>query len=91
MVERPPVSDKIQKITTSRIAFVGLAAATMMITLSIVGAIQMQQASAAKPLFCYERGPDTICSLTGMKNCRETQSSDASATSKCHPQKLRIP
>jgi hypothetical protein len=91
-VEKIPLpSDRIRKTTTSKIALIGIAAANMMITLSIIGAIQVQEASAAKPIFCYERGPDTVCSLIGMKNCRETQSSDPLATSKCHPQKLRIP
>jgi hypothetical protein len=46
MIEEKPKKDRIRK-TTSKIALIGLAAATMMITLSIVGAIQLQQASAA--------------------------------------------
>jgi hypothetical protein len=52
MVERLP-TDRIHKTTTSRIIFIGLAAATMMITVSMIGAIQLQEASAAKPGWCY--------------------------------------
>lgn len=53
MFERPPLSDRIHKTTTSRIVVIGLAAATMMITVSMIGAIQLQEASAAKPGWCY--------------------------------------
>jgi len=79
-------SDRIQKTTTSKIAFIGLTAATMMITVSMIGAIQLQDASAAagKPQFCYTSGDDTGCSPS-MKECREARSSDASATSECRP------
>ena len=50
------ISNKKSRIekTTSRIAFIGLAAATMAMTLSIIGALQLQEASAARPTaFCY--------------------------------------
>ena len=46
-------TNKIQKTTTTRIAFIGLAAATMIITVSMIGATQLQQASAAKPQYCF--------------------------------------
>jgi len=48
-----PTSGRTQKTATSKIALIGMAAATMMITLSIIGAIQLQEASAEKPRFCY--------------------------------------
>jgi hypothetical protein len=58
-----------------QVAFIGLAAATIMITVGIIGAIQLQQASAARPQFCY-----TDLSVIGrhcystMSECREHQS-----------------
>ena len=85
MVEKL-ASDRIQK-TTSRIAFIGLAAATMMIAASIVGAIQLQEASAKSKgqiqQFCYETELRLLCS-TSMKDCREAQSSDVFVISRCH-------
>jgi hypothetical protein len=64
----------------------------MMIVVSIVGAIQLQEASAAKPLFCYPRsvtgGVIDFCVTGGMQECREAQSSDPRATGdRCHPVK----
>lgn len=90
MVEKPPLSNKIQKTITSRTALIGVAAATMMITVTMIGAIQLQQASAAKPIvrniFCYDRGEVPVCSLVGMKVCHDAQRLDDDATSRCYPQ-----
>ena len=80
-----PTSGRIQKTATSRIALIGMAAATMMITLSIIGAvIQLQQASAAKPQFCFysARLSVEVCTPE-MKTCHELQSLEQD---KCHPQ-----
>lgn len=87
MVERPPQSNKIQKTITSKIALFALAAATMVITVTMIGGIQLQQASAAKPIiaFCYDRGEVSVCSLVGMKLCHDAQRSDDDATSRCYP------
>ncbi len=89
MIERP-LSDKIQKIATSRIALFGLTAATMMITVSIVGAIQLQEASAAKPFFCYETtGGLSKCPIpNSAKACHEAQSRDPDATGNCRPARV---
>jgi hypothetical protein len=80
MVERPTSSDRIQKIT-SRIVFIGLAAATMIITVSIVGAIQLQQASAAPPNWCLDYTISgttyTNCSYTSKQACEESRSQTA--------------
>ncbi len=87
MVERPQ-STTIRKKTTSRIAFIGLAAATMMIAVSIVGAIQLQEASAAKPQFCYSIFGFPSCYET-MQQCRFFQQLDEQAgnpTGPCRPQ-----
>jgi hypothetical protein len=68
--------------TTSRIALIGIAAATMIITLSMIGAIQLQQANAAKPRFCFNFGPGTIspCFAT-IEQCRQVQALFESAES----------
>jgi basic membrane lipoprotein Med (substrate-binding protein (PBP1-ABC) superfamily) len=80
----------ITQKTTSKIALIALAAATMMITLSIIGAIQLQEASAApKHVYCYQSGSVADCTFISMKDCREAQSSDDSATSKCRPSQTR--
>lgn len=83
-------SDRIRNTTTSKIAFIGLAAATIMITASMIGAIQMQQASAAKPDFCFPTISTIACS-NSMKNCRsfQAQAEEAGvATGPCHPQRF---
>jgi hypothetical protein len=87
MTERPK-SGRIQK-TTSRIALIGLAAATMIVTVSIVGAMQLQEASAARPQFC----PNIVAPIPPpcfdtMKECREALSSVPGAT-RCSPQVAR--
>ena len=68
----------------------GLAAPSMMITLSIVGAIQLQEASAIKPFFCYETtGGLGKCPIpNSAKACHEAQRSDPDAAGKCHPQRV---
>jgi hypothetical protein len=90
MVERPP-SDRIQK-TTSKIVLIGLAAATMMITVSIIGAVIQQEASAAKPRFCYLSDPDgpggtpsTLVCRPNMPECRNLQAADQGALTECRP------
>jgi hypothetical protein len=80
MVQRP-LPNSIQK-TTSRIALMGLAAVAMIVTVSIVGVIQLQQAGAEKPFFCYNAGSNCFSSA---KTCHEFQSVDVNATSRCHP------
>ena len=91
MVERPPLSGRIHKTTTSKIAFIGLAAATMIITVSIVGAvIQMQEASAAKPsLWCYLRdlggGVSGFTCPGTRETCNDQQSTDSFASGRCRP------
>jgi len=69
----------------------GLAAASMMITLSIVGAIQLQEASAVKPFFCYKTtdGFGKCPILNSAKACHEAQRTDPDAAGKCHP--TRVP
>jgi hypothetical protein len=80
MVERLPSSYRIHK-TTSRIPFIGLAAATMIITVSIVGTIQLQQASAAPPNWCLDytiTGTTyTNCSYTSKQACEEARDATA--------------
>ena len=84
MVERP-TSDRIQK-TSSKIVLIGLAAATMMITVSIVGAIQLQEASAAKPQFCYQTVfgyPDCWGSMQTCRYYQELNEQAYPATGPC--------
>jgi hypothetical protein len=47
VVKIPLPSGRIQQKTTSKLALIGLAAATIMIAASMIGAIQLQEASAA--------------------------------------------
>jgi hypothetical protein len=93
MVERPP-SDRIQK-TTSRIAFIGLAAATMVITVGLIGAvIHMQEASAAKPRFCYATVFGFNSCWDSMNTCRFFQQQDEAAnpaTGSCRAQPIPGP
>jgi hypothetical protein len=56
----------------------------MMITMSIVGAIQLQQASAAKPQWCYTDFDSVNCGYTSHKACRQAQSSDPTAQTRCY-------
>ena len=81
MVERP--HQVIQK-TISRRALIGLAAATMMITVSIMSAITQQEASAAKPQFCFAEGPGLSCRNT-MQECRADQANSPLAMGPCRP------
>jgi hypothetical protein len=83
MEKRLPFS-RIQK-TTSKIAFLGLAAATMMVTVSIIGAvIQLQEASAVKPsIYCYTDITGFMHCYGDKKLCRDDQRSDPGATSRC--------
>jgi hypothetical protein len=81
-------SNRIEK-TTSRIAFIGLAAATMAMTVSIIGATRLQEASAAKPIaFCYNSAAGEICTET-MQDCQNTyrQFPQFIPTSRCRPVK----
>jgi len=91
MEKRPPSPSSGIEKTTSRIAFIGLAAATMAMamTVSIIGAMQLQQASAAKPTaFCYNSAVGEICEDT-MQDCQNTyrQFPQFIPTSRCHPVK----
>jgi hypothetical protein len=72
MQKRPPTPSGITQKTTSRIALIGIAAAAMMITLSII-AIQ-QEASAAKPRFCFNFGSGTsVRCFDNQLVCRQIQ------------------
>ena len=86
---RPPSSSSGIEKTISRIAFIGLAVATMAITVSIIGAMQLQEASAARPTaFCYNSAAGEICEDT-MQDCQNTyrQFPQFIPTSRCHPVK----
>ena len=94
MIERtsPPSSGRIQK-TTSRIALIGLATATMMITVSMIGVIQLQQASAAKPdQFCFDPAFNGLLCFDTMKDCQQAQKAALDIgvvlTERCHPVRL---
>jgi hypothetical protein len=81
--------DRITKTTTtSRIALIGIAAATMMITLSMIGAIQLQEANAARPelRFCFPTSLGFDSCWNSMKDCRFIQENSAVATGDCHHQ-----
>jgi hypothetical protein len=87
-MEKIPPSGIIQK-TTSKIALIGLAAASMMITLNVIGAIMLQEASAAKPSrFCYDDpGSPTLhpCFPT-ISECLDAHRLSNTATSPCRPE-----
>jgi hypothetical protein len=60
----------------------------MMITVSIIGAvIQLQEASAAKPQFCYTQNPSGVTPLpvcrNTMQECFDTQAIDPNEKTKC--------
>jgi hypothetical protein len=60
----------------------GLAAATMMITLSIIGAIQLQEASAARPTQCYASAVNgLVCGSPGA--CHQAYHDDPAPISRC--------
>jgi hypothetical protein len=85
VVKIPLPSGRIQQKTTSKLALIGLAAATIMIAASMIGAIQLQEASAAKPQFCYTNSPGGITCRDSMQACRNEQENDPTAGSRCHP------
>lgn len=94
MIEKKPKKDRILK-STSKIALIGLVAATMMITVSMIGAIQLQQASAAKPQFVYcfqyTISGTTSESCSGDKaSCDTVRSQTAQEynPTRCHREKL---
>ena len=90
--EKRPLSGRIHKTTSSRIALIGVAAASMMITVSIVGAIQLQEASAAKPShFCYEVPSVFNPCFLSMEECRAHQANDPTALGPCKPVVTRGP
>ena len=83
MVERTLLG-RFQK--TSLIALIGFAAATMMITVSVIGAIQLQQASAVQPTYCYNTSLFEQAFCGTKKECRASQESNPTATSGCYKQ-----
>lgn len=94
MVERLPLSDRIHKTTTSRIALIGLAAAAMMMTFSMIGAIQLQEASAAPPLFqwCFDSTIYGHLCYGTKEDCRSNQSDvGLSPETRCHREKAPPP
>lgn len=95
MVERSPLSDRIHKTTTSRIALIGLAAATMMITVSMIGAIQLQQASAAKPqvVYCFNytisgTTSETCAAIKATCESVRSQTAPEYNPTRCHREKV---
>jgi hypothetical protein len=89
MEKRPLSPSSGIKKTTSRIALIGLAAATMAMTVSITGAMQLQEATAARPTaFCYNSAVGEVCEDT-MQDCQNTyrQFPQFIPTSRCHPVK----
>lgn len=84
MVERIPLG-RIQK--TSLIALIGLAAATMMITVSMIGAIQLQEASARQATnYCYsDSSGNSFCGFTTRKECNETRRLVDNDRGGCYP------
>lgn len=93
MIERLPPR-KMQK-TTSRLVLIGLAAATMMITVSMIGAMQLQQASAAKPQFVYcfnftisGTTSETCAAIKATCESERSQTAPEYNPTRCHREKV---